>query len=74
MANKNGRIQEAFIRRYINAIRKYFDAPGCDRDGRMIRNSIIDEYQKILIEEFGMTQDEVSEIYQKEYAAKYFVA
>lgn len=64
-------MKERFIERYKTVINKYFDTSGADRDGRLIRNFIVDEYQKILEEEFEMSHKEVRDIYNELYNERY---
>ena len=64
-------MKERFIKRYIAAIREYFGYTG-DREGSIIKHYIMGEYEKILTEEFEMTDAEIRKIYQAEYDARYF--
>lgn len=62
-------MKERFIGRYKAAVINYFNA--CDSDERLVKSYIFAEYERILEEEFGMSHDEVRDIYDKLYWQKY---
>lgn len=64
-------MKERFIQRYKDALNKYFNTGKGDPDGRLIWNYIVSEYEHILEEEFGMSHEEVREIYDELYKQRY---
>ena len=60
-----------FIERYKAEVIKYFNWSSSDQEGRLIQYFISREYERILKEEFDMTENEVSELYQQLYAETY---
>lgn len=64
-------MKERFIKRYKDAIMKYFNTGAGDPDGSMIRNYIVNEYEHILEEEFGMKHEEAHAIYNELYIERY---
>lgn len=63
-------MKERFIKRYEKACRDYFNY-SLDDEGARERLYILEEYKKILHEEFGVTKEQTSEIYHKLYWEKY---
>lgn len=66
-----GTERQVLIRRYENAIREYFGYEG-DSQGKLVRNYIMSEYEKILVEETGLSEENVKAIYNRIYAETYF--
>ena len=64
-------MKERFIKRYKDAVMKYFNTGAGDPDSSMIRNYIVNEYEQILEEEFGMKHEEVHAIYNELYIERY---
>ena len=59
-------MKERFIQRYKNAIKDYFEYPG-NGEGKRAKLYILNEYEKILEEEFNMTHLATRELYDKLY-------
>lgn len=59
-------MKEKFIERYKNTIRAYFEYPGTGEGHRAILY-VMNEYEKILQEEFNMTNSETRAIYDELY-------
>lgn len=62
--------KERFINRYKNTIDAYFNYPGNGEGHRAILY-VMEEYQRILEEEFDMSYEEVRAIYDEKYDKKY---
>ena len=60
-----------FIDRYKKAVMDFFYYPSCDREGRIIRHYIINEYENILIDEFDVAKSELLSMYQDLYQQAY---
>ena len=63
-------MKEKFIKRYKEAVLNYFYYNG-DREGELIRNYIVGEYEKILNEEFDISKQEIREMYDELYLLSY---
>ena len=68
---EENKIEEMLLRRYEESIREYFGYGG-DSQGRIIKHYIMGEYEKLLKEEAGYTQEKVNEIYDRIYDETYF--
>ena len=63
-------MKERFIKRYENACRNYFNYQQGGEGARRLLY-ILEEYKKILQEEFSVEEKLTSEIYHKLYWEKY---
>ena len=63
--------KKRFIERYKESVIAYFRWSDIDQEGRLIQYYISREYERILKEEFDMTESELSELYQQLYAENY---
>ena len=59
-------MKRKFIERYKTAVINYFTYTG-DSDGKFGYGEVENEYRYILMEVFGMSEEEVSSIYDKLY-------
>lgn len=64
-------MKERFIQRYKDKIKEYLCYHGTGEGHRAIMY-VMDEYGKILEEEFGIAHEEVREIYDRLYNEHYF--
>lgn len=64
-------MKEKFLKRYKAVINNYFSTKGTREDHRAALY-VMNEYESILEEEFGMTHEEVKEIYNELCAEHYF--
>ncbi len=64
-------MKEKFIKRYMDSINEYFRYTLSD-DGKLVRYYIMGEYEKILHEEFDMSNEDTRNIYNSIYAGYYF--
>ena len=63
-------MKEKFLQRYKDAVMAYFNYPGSG-EGHREKLYIADEYEKIMIEEFEMTHEELRQIYHELYWSVY---
>ena len=59
-------MKEIFLQRYKDALMAYYSYPGSG-EGHRARMYVVNEYQKIMMEEFGMDYEEVKQIYDELY-------
>ena len=64
-------MKERFIQRYKDKVNAYFNYSMTGEGHRAIMY-VMNEYEAILQDEFGVSHDEVREIYDKLYAKHYF--
>ena len=65
-------MKERFIERYKNTILSYFNYKGSGEGKRAIIY-VMNEYENILQEEFGLTHEEVRCIYNELYDKQYIM-
>jgi len=64
-------MKERFIKRYVSAIHNYFSYQP-NGEGKRGWLYVLQEYELVLTEEFGMTYEEIRKIYDHEYNEYYF--
>ena len=64
-------MKEKFIKRYVSAIHNYFSYQP-NGEGKRAWLYVMQEYELILKEEFGMKHEEIRKIYDTQYNEYYF--